>query len=240
MPTVLVVDDEANIRELVSLYLAAAGYSVATASNGAEALERFRAGPPDLVILDIMLPGAHGSEVCAAIRAESDVPVIMLTARAADLDKVVLLEAGADDYVVKPFSPPELVARVRAVLRRSGRAGPTDSLAGGPPPVTRPGDLRVGALAISPEAREVTVDGKSVLLTAREFDLLLAMAASPGVVFSRRQLLEVATGFDDFFHERGIDVHIRHLREKLGDEAAEPRFIETVRGVGYRVRKVER
>ncbi len=241
-PAVLVVDDEANIRDLVSLYLTAAGYAVATAADGLEALERLRADPPDLVILDIMLPGATGSEVCAAIRAESDVPVIMLTARTADLDKVALLEAGADDYVVKPFSPPELVARVRAVLRRSawGASVAQTPIGGAGDPAERPGDLRLGALTISPATREVTVDDESVVLTAREFDLLLAMAANPGVVFSRRQLLEASTGFDDYFHERGIDVHIRHLREKLGDDAAEPRFVETVRGVGYRVRKAER
>ncbi len=231
MPTVLVVDDEAHIREVVSLYLTAAGYTVITAADGAECLEAFAAQPPDLVILDLMLPLADGAEVCGRIRAHSDVPVIMLTARASELDKVALLEAGADDYVVKPFGPAELVARVRAILRRAPGSGRQDQ--------ATDEDLHLGALRISPATWEVTVDGEVVPLTAREFDLLLVMARRPGVVFSRRQLLEASTGFDEFFQERGVDVHIRHLREKLGDEAGEPRFIETVRGVGYRVRKAE-
>ena len=180
MPTVLVVDDEANIRDLVSLYLTAAGYTVVTAADGLDALDRFRSDRPDLVILDIMLPGASGAEVCAAIRRESDVPVIMLTARSADLDKVALLEAGADDYVTKPFGPPELVARARAVLRRSLRSATAEPPNAGSPDGERPDDISVGALTISHAAREVTVDGELVPVTAREFDLLLAMASNPG------------------------------------------------------------
>lgn len=236
MPTILVVDDEANIRELVCVYLTAAGYSVDTAEDGIEALARARSKDYDVIVLDIMLPGMDGSAVCAAIRRESNVPIIMLTARDTDLDKVAMLEAGADDYVVKPFSPPEFVARVRAVLRRGaghsgGGATTTPGTDGRAPAVC------IGGLTIDPATRDVTVDGKAVSLTTREFDLLYAMAAAPGVVFSRETLLERAVGFADFVDARGIDVHVRHLREKLGDEAASPRFIETVRGVGYRVRK---
>jgi len=238
VPTVLVVDDESNIRELVNVYLAAAGYTVECAADGVEALERFREVQPDLVVLDIMLPGMSGAEVCSAIRAESRTPIVMLTARSGDLDKVALLESGADDYVVKPFSPPELVARVRAVLRRTGgevdEAGAAGGVAGGAAGAAR---VVLGGLEIDPDAREVTVDGEPVALTAREFDLLLAMARRPGVVFSREQLLEAALGFSDYAEARGVDVHVRHLREKLGDDAANPRFIETVRGVGYRVRR---
>jgi DNA-binding response OmpR family regulator len=155
----------------------------------------------------------------------------MLTARDSDVDKVALLEAGADDYVVKPFSPPEFVARVRAVLRRTADA----TLVAGS--ANAEGGIVLGGLAISPAERSVAVDGVEVTLTAREFDLLLAMARVPGVVLSREQLLEHTTGEAGFADARGVDVHVRHLREKLGDAAAEPRFVETVRGVGYRVRK---
>jgi DNA-binding response OmpR family regulator len=236
MSNVLVVDDEANIRELVSVYLTAAGYSVTCVADGAEAVEEVRANQPDLVVLDIGLPGMSGAEVCSAIRQFSAVPIVMLTARNTDLDKVALLEAGADDYVVKPFSPPVLVARVRAVLRRGGVATAGGDGADGA--VAAPdATVAVGGLALDAEAREVTVDGEPIVLTAREFDLLMAMARRPGVVFSREQLLEAALGFSDYSEVRGVDVHVRHLREKLGDDAATPRFIETVRGVGYRVKR---
>jgi DNA-binding response OmpR family regulator len=236
MTSVLVVDDEANIRELVSVYLTAAGYSVACAADGREAVEIVRASEPDLIVLDIGLPGMSGAEACSAIRAFSEVPIVMLTARDTDLDKVALLEAGADDYVVKPFSPPVLVARVRAVLRRAGGGaasedGSTVARSAAEAVVT------VGGLSLDAEEREVAVDGVPVALTAREFDLLMAMARRPGVVFSREQLLEAALGFSDYSEVRGVDVHVRHLREKLGDDATTPRFIETVRGVGYRVKR---
>jgi DNA-binding response OmpR family regulator len=232
MPTVLVVDDEANIRELVSLYLTAAGFTVQCAADGPGAVEKTRRLSPDLIVLDIMLPGLTGAEVTAEVRAFSNVPIVMLTARDADIDKVTLLEAGVDDYVVKPFSPPELVARVRAVLRRAGAVGSSasDSSMG-------ESALELGGLQIDPDSRGVTVDGAPIALTAREFDLLLAMASRPGVVFSREQLLNAAVGFSDYAEARGVDVHVRHLREKLGDDAANPRFVETVRGVGYRVRR---
>jgi two-component system alkaline phosphatase synthesis response regulator PhoP len=227
VPSVLVVDDEANIRELVTVYLTAAGFDVRQASDGPRALESAAERPPDLIVLDIMLPGIDGMTVCRTLRETSRVPIIMLTARDTDLDKVALLESGADDYVTKPFSPPELVARVRAVLRRT-----QESLEVGAPSV-----IAVGGLQIDVAGRGVTVDGHLVELTAKEFDLLFAMAAEPGVVFSRDRLLEHAWGFSDFVEARGVDVHVRHLREKLGDVAGSPRFLETVRGVGYRVRK---
>jgi DNA-binding response OmpR family regulator len=227
MLTILVVDDEANIRELVRVYLTAAGYSVEVAEDGMEALAKARAHA-----FDLMLPGMDGAAVCRAIRAESRVPIVMLTARDTDLDKVAMLEAGADDYVVKPFSPPELVARIRAVLRRTAEAAGHASAG-----ANRGAPVAVGGLSIDPATRDVIVDGAAIALTTREFDLLYAMAGEPGIVFSRETLLERAVGFADFVDARGIDVHVRHLREKLGDDAATPRFIETVRGVGYRVRR---
>jgi DNA-binding response OmpR family regulator len=214
MPSILIVDDEANIRELVTVYFTAAGFDVRQASDGPGGLRSALDDPPDLVLLDIMLPGLDGSAV------------IMLTARAGDLDKVAMLESGADDYVTKPFSPPELVARARAILRRVQAA--TSSAAA---------PIRVGGLGLDHAERRVTVDGAEAALTAKEFDLLAAMAAEPGVVFSRERLLERAWGFAEYVDARGVDVHIRHLREKLGDEASAPRFLETVRGVGYRIRK---
>jgi DNA-binding response OmpR family regulator len=229
MSSVLVVDDEANIRELVSVYLVAAGFGVAHAASGPEAVEKEAALHPDLVLLDIMLPGLGGLEVCRAIRARSAVPIVMLSARGTALDKVALLEAGADDYMTKPFDPPELVARVRAILRRSQRPLPAEG-----PSAEK---FVVGGLVLDPGMREVSVDGRAIELTAREFDLLETMARSPGIVFSRGKLLDRVWGATDFVDERGVDVHIRHLREKLGDDATAPRFIETVRGVGYRVRR---
>jgi len=228
---VLVVDDEANIRDLVNLYLTSAGFDVEFAATGDEAVDKARSIAPDAIVLDVMLPGLPGDEVAKRVREFSSVPIVMLTARDAEMDKVALLEAGADDYVVKPFSPPELVARVRALLRRAGVS--EGAVAGSI--VARAVEL--GGLRVDPSTREVSVDSQPVTLTAREFDLLLAMAARPGVVFSREQLLDAAVGFSGFAEARGVDVHVRHLREKLGDDAAHPRFIETVRGVGYRVRR---
>jgi DNA-binding response OmpR family regulator len=221
MQRALVVDDEANIRELVAVYLQTAGFSVEQATDGAEALTKARHGSYDVVILDIMLPGIDGVEVCRRIREHSSVPIIMLTAREGDLEKVAALEIGADDYVTKPFSAPELVARVRALLRRAGAGRPI-------------GPLTVGGLSLDPGTREVTVDGRHTALTAKEFDLLHALLRNPGIVMTRETLLDAAWGFTEFVDARGVDVHIRHIREKLGDDAADPRFIETVRGVGYR------
>jgi DNA-binding response OmpR family regulator len=225
VPGILVVDDEANIRELVSVYLVAAGLEARGAATGPEGLEAALTTAPDLVLLDLMLPGKDGLEVCRRIRSASRVPIIMLTARDGDLDKVTLLEAGADDYITKPFSPPELVARVRAVLRRAVPEAPAAEV------------LSSGGLALDVARHEVTVDGREIDLTAREFALLETMLRSPGIVFARETLLERVWGTAEYVEERGVDVHIRHLREKLGDDAAAPRFIETVRGVGYRVRR---
>jgi len=225
MPKALVIDDEPNIRELVSVYLTSSGFRVEQTGDGRDGLSMALAGGYDIIILDIMLPGMNGAEVCRRLRETSAVPVIMLTARDTDLDKVALLESGADDYLTKPFSPPELVARARAVLRRVSS------------PSSIPGCMLIGGLQLDPATRAVSVDGGPVDLTAKEFDLLEIMMRDAGVVFSRERLLEAAWGFSDYVDARGIDVHIKHIREKLGDDAGDPRFVETVRGVGYRVRK---
>lgn len=226
MPSVLVVDDEANIRELVKLYFTAAGFEVRQAVDGPSGLQSAQNDQPDLVILDIMLPGMDGLTLCRTLRKSSAVPVIMLTARHTEMDKVALLESGADDYVTKPFSPAELVARARAVLRRASGGGAAEHEV-----------IVIGGLRIDAAEHDASVDGTAVELTAKEFALLKTMAAEPGIVFSRERLLELAWGFAEYVDVRGIDVHIRHLREKLGDDATSPRFIETVRGVGYRIRK---
>jgi DNA-binding response OmpR family regulator len=225
MQSALVVDDEANIRELVSVYLTSAGFAVEQAEDGVTGLMSALSGEFDIVVLDIMLPGLDGASVCRQLRETSSVPVIMLTARDTELDKIAALESGADDYLTKPFSPPELVARVRAVLRRTGAGAQAQE------------QLRIGGLTLNPSTREVAVDGQTVELTAKEFDLLAVMMRDAGVVFSRERLLEAAWGFSDYVDSRGIDVHIKHMREKLGDSALAPRFLETVRGVGYRVRR---
>jgi len=225
MPKALVIDDEPNIRELVSVYLTSSGFSVDQTGDGRDGLAMAVGGDYDIIILDIMLPGMDGAEVCRRLRETSAVPVIMLTARDTDLDKVALLESGADDYLTKPFSPPELVARARAVLRRASS------------PASIVGRMVVGGLSLDTATREITVDEVPIELTAKEFDLLEIMMRDAGVVFSRERLLEAAWGFSDYVDARGIDVHIKHIREKLGDDAGDPRFVETVRGVGYRVRK---
>ena len=222
-PLVLVVDDEARIREIARRYLEADGCAVIEASDGEEALARFEERQPDVVILDIMLPGIDGLEVLRRLRTRSDVYTIMLTARAEEVDRLVGLSVGADDYVTKPFSPRELAARVRAVLRRPR----------GSPPAAEDA-LRFDGLTIDEDRREVLADGHVVELSALEFDLLAALAKSPGRVFSRQRLLERVWGYDFYGDERVVDVHIRNLRRSLGDDADAPRFIGTVRGVGYR------
>jgi DNA-binding response OmpR family regulator len=225
-PRVLVVDDEAAIRDIVRRYLTAEGFEVAEAADGREALDRLRALQPDLVVLDVLMPGLDGLEVLRRLRASSDVYVIMLTAKAEEVDKLVGLAVGADDYLTKPFSPRELVARVRAVLRR-GRDAPAS------PPA---GDAECfDGLTIDTGRREVRVDGVVAELTALEFDLLAALAASPGRVYTRRQLLDRVWGWDHVGDERVVDVHVRNLRRALGDDATDPSFVGTVRGVGYRL-----
>ena len=222
-PTVLVVDDEEKIRNLVTSYLRAEGYEVMAVDDGAAAVDRVRRHQPDLVVLDIRMPGLDGIEALREIRTFSDVYVIMLTARAEETDKLIGLSVGADDYLTKPFSPRELVARVKAVLRRSRtRQESSDEV------------LIVPGLRIDRIRREVAVDDVQVSVTTLEFDLLAALAAQPGRVFSRTQLLEAVWGWDYVGDDRVVDVHIRNLRRALGDSANEPRFIGTVRGVGYR------
>ncbi len=209
---------------MVRRYLESEGFEIVEASNGAEGLDRIRATSPDLVILDIGLPDVDGIELLRQIRGRSEVPVIMLTARAEEIDRVVGLSVGADDYVTKPFSPRELVARIKAVLRR-GR-----SLAGGP--ITEV--VEFDGLSIDTAARTVVRDGRPVELSALEFDLLTALSAAPGRVFTRAQLLERVWGFDYYGVERVVDVHIGNIRKVLGDNPADPSFIGTVRGVGYK------
>jgi DNA-binding response OmpR family regulator len=221
---ILVVDDETNLRTLVGSYLRAEGYEVVEAADGLEAVDSVRRRRPDLVVLDVRMPGIDGIEALRQIRTFSEVFVIMLTARAEEADKVIGLSVGADDYLTKPFSPRELVARVKAVLRRSRgerRGGGDDELA-------FPG------LTIDLARRTVTVEDSPRDVTTLEFDLLAALASQPGRVFSRRQLLEAVWGWDFVGDERVVDVHIRNLRQALGDSATDPVVIGTVRGVGYR------
>jgi DNA-binding response OmpR family regulator len=225
--TILLVDDDEAVRKLLSFPLERDGYEVIQAADGVEALERFGESPVDLVVLDLMLPRLDGLEVCKQLRARSSVPIIMLTARDDELDKVLGLELGADDYVTKPFSIREFRSRTRALLRRS-RAPRHD-----------PGDLEgmvieQAGLAIDLSRRLVEVDGRPVQLTYVEFELLARLAARPGRVFSRRMLLEALWGSADFRDPRTIDVHVRHLREKLEADSRNPEYILTVRSVGYR------
>lgn len=222
-PRILVVDDEANIRRIVTSYLRAEGFDVAEASDGEAALAMFDRVAPDLVLLDVMMPGKDGIEVLREIRTKSDVYVIMLTARADETDSVIGLSVGADDYVTKPFGAKELVARVKAVLRRKRDPAP------------EPEDtMSLDGLTIDVARHEAKRDGEPVTLTALEFELLVVLAASPGRVYSRRQLLEHVWGWDYVGDDRVVDVHVRNLRKALGDDATNPRFIATVRGVGYK------
>ena len=219
---ILVVDDDKKIVDLVTLYLKRDGYTVLQAYDGQEALDTARRKRPDLIVLDLMLPELAGTDVCKLLRTESQVPIIMLTARATDEDKLRGLDLGADDYLTKPFNPRELVARVRAVLRRVH-------------PEETPGDdLRYGSLVISFLRHEVTVDGKPANLTPTEFRLLEAMVREPGRAFSRSELLDRAFGYDYEGVERTVDVHIMNLRRKIEPGGAEWRFITTVPGLGYR------
>ena len=223
MRQVLVVDDEPHIRTVLRGYLEADGFAVSEAGDGESALREVRRQPPDLVLLDVVLPGLDGLEALRQLRTFSDVYVILVTARTEEVDKLVGLGVGADDYITKPFSPREVAARVKAVLRRD--RGTREA------PATV---LRFDGLTLDSGAREVRVDGDLVALSALEFDILTALADAPGRVFSRRQLLEGVWGYDFYGDERVVDVHIRSLRARLGDDAASPRLIATVRGVGYK------
>jgi DNA-binding response OmpR family regulator len=219
---ILVVDDEPNIVDLARVYLEREGFRVESASDGAQALARLREREPALVILDLMLPEVDGYEVCRRTRARSEVPILMLTARDEDVDKIVGLELGADDYLTKPFNPRELVARVKAILRRSEHASR---------PASKP--IHVGDMTIDPGRHEVVLGEKPVALRAKEFDLLLALAEHRGLVLSREQLLNLAWGVDFYGETRTVDVHVAHLRKRL---AASPSVrIETVTGVGYKL-----
>jgi DNA-binding response OmpR family regulator len=221
--TVVVVEDDPNIADLVDLYLRQAGFRVLQSTDGAEGLDAVSTHDPDLVILDVGLPGdIDGLEVCRRLRAERPVPIIMLTARDGEIDRVLGLELGADDYVTKPFSPRELVARVRAVLRRFAHDG---SATDGPSTFT------FGPISIDTGRREVTLNGAVVVFAAREFDLLAHFADNPGLVLTRRQLLDAVWGADWIGDERTVDVHVRQLRKKLGDDLP----LDTVWGVGYRM-----
>jgi two-component system, OmpR family, alkaline phosphatase synthesis response regulator PhoP len=220
--TVLVVDDEPKIVEVVGDYLRSAGFSVTTAADGAHALASARARPPDLVVLDLGLPGVDGLDVARHLRRTSQVPIIMLTARREETDRVLGLELGADDYLVKPFSPRELLARVRAVLRRAEG------------PQTERERFVVGDVTVDTSRRQVTVGGRVVELTATEFDLLAGLARQPGRVFTRAQLLGAIHGVVFESDERTVDTHIKNIRRKLEPDAHRPRYLLTVHGVGYR------
>jgi DNA-binding response OmpR family regulator len=217
---ILLVDDEQNIRELAALYLEKEGFLVDFAANGRDAIQRFQLVQPNLVLLDVMMPGMDGFEVCRELRRESDVPVLMLTARSEDVDKIVGLELGADDYMTKPFNPRELVARVKAILRRydSGNR-PKNTIA-------------VGHLQVDKARREARIGGEMLNLRTKEFDLLVAFAENPGIALTRDQLLESVWGYDYAGETRTVDVHVQHLRSKLNGAGVQ---IETLRGVGYKL-----
>jgi two-component system response regulator ResD len=224
MNDVLIVDDEEHIVALVKHYLAQEGLATREAYDGAAALAAFRAAAPSLVILDLMLPGLAGTEVCREIRKTSDVPILMLTAKDDIVDKVVGFELGADDYLTKPFQPKELVARVKALRRRANRAAQPEKTA----------VLRFAALAIDPARRTVVVQGRALELRPKEFDLLLALARRPGQVLTREQLLNKVWGYDFEGFSRTVDVHVQHVREKVEAAGGNPGVIATVWGVGYK------
>ena len=221
--TILIVDDEKRIIDLAQMYLEQDGFQVMSATNGAVAQRLILRDKPSLVVLDLMLPGMDGLEVCRRVREKSDVPIIMLTARSEDIDKIVGLELGADDYLTKPFNPRELVARIRAILRRTDRGDSDEVL---------PATIVVGNLKVDAQRRRVEVEGRAVDLRMKEFDLLQTLADNKGLVFSRERLLNVVWGYDFAGETRTVDVHIAHLRHKL--KGMDP-VIETVWGVGYRL-----
>ena len=225
---ILIVDDEENIIELGRLYLENEGYKVEAANDGLEALRQFEHLKPALIVLDLMLPGLNGWEVCKKIRAVSETPIIMLTARTDDVDKIVGLELGADDYMTKPYNPRELVARVKAVLRRGKAQAPTANATAIDAPV-----LRAGPLSVDPARREARLGHKLLDLRTQEFDLLQTFVENKGLALSREKLLELAWGFDFFGETSTVDVHVAHLRDKLGDDSQVK--IETIWGVGYKL-----
>lgn len=229
MAKILVVDDEPNLLHSVAYSLRREGHEVITAADGEEALARARGERPDALVLDVMLPVMDGFEVCRQLRSDSTVPILMLTAKDSEIDRVVGLEIGADDYLTKPFSMRELLARVKAMLRR---AGMMHAQPAAPPEVLRGDDLEIDL-----HRRRVVCQGREIAMKPKEFDLLAFLMARPGRVFTRDALLEQVWGYDYGGITRTVDAHVRSLREKLGDDADAPRWIETVRGVGYRFRE---
>lgn len=230
-PTILVVDDERHILELVKFNLEKDGYQVSVAQDGKEAYNMARMEKPDLVILDVMLPEMDGFEVCRMIQKDSeisDIPIIMLTARSEEIDKILGLEIGADDYITKPFSPRELLARVKARLRRSARKQQE---------VEDSETIRMNGLVIDPQRFEVLLGGVKLDLTPKEFELIRILAKSPGRVLTRDYLLENIWGYEYMGDTRTVDVHIRHLRQKIETDPAKPMYIETVRGIGYKFKE---
>ena len=222
---ILVVDDEPSIGEVISLYLTQEGYDVRVVRDGQSALDAIAASPPDLLVLDLMLPKVDGLEITRRVRAHSSTPIIMLTARKEETDRIVGLEMGADDYVVKPFSPRELVSRVKAVLRRTQNTGPVD---GSNKPIS------FGAVTVDPRTRQVKVNNEEAALTVKEFDLLWALATHPRQVFNRDQLLDRVWGITEYVDPSTVTVHVRRLREKIETDPSNPQHILTVWGVGYR------
>ena len=224
---VLIIEDEKQIARLVRLYLEEAGFAVVETHDGAQAIPAFRHERPDLVVLDLNLPNVDGIDICRTLRKESDIPVIMLTARSDEADRLIGLEMGADDYVVKPFSPREVVARVRAVLRRLSRSG------------AQPEMMRVGSLMLDLAGYRATVGDRALTLTPSEFEILSTLTRNAGRVLTRLQLLEETQGVAYEGYERTIDQHIKNLRHKMEDETGQPRLIHTVHGVGYRLDPIE-
>jgi len=220
MPKILAVDDELNILELVRLYAEREGFTVETVSSGKKALSALHRFKPDLIVLDLMLPDIDGFEICRTIRAKSKVPILMLTARKEDTEKIVGLELGADDYLTKPFNPRELIARIRAVLRRSNQE------------ISEIEYIDLSGLHINLKGHEISVNSKPLTLRTKEFALLVTLAQNQGTVFSREKLLELVWGFDYYGETRTVDVHVNHLRDKLAGSGVS---IETLRGVGYKL-----
>lgn len=220
--SILIVDDEASVRKLVASYLVKEGFEVLEAADGRQAVDVARSRRPDLVILDLMIPEIEGTEVVRILRAESDVYILILSARTEETDKLVGLGLGADDYLTKPFSPRELVARVKALLRR-GKAAAKEEV------------ITAGAITVDRGRHQAQIDGRVLDLTAREFEILETLASRPGMVFTREQLLEQVWGYNYYGDARLVDVHIAKLRKKLEEDAAAPRYIKTVRGIGYKL-----
>ncbi|TDC44125.1 response regulator transcription factor [Micromonospora sp. KC213] len=221
---ILIAEDDPKQARLIQLYLEREGNRTLVAGDGRSALEQCQAHRPDLVVLDIMMPGTNGLDVCRTLRAGSDLPILLLTARTTEDDVLLGLDSGADDYVTKPYSPRELVARVRALLRRAGTVGAGDRKV-----------LTVGDLEVDPGRFEVRVAGRPVVLTAKEFGILEVLAANPGRVFTRAQIIDKAFGFDHFVLERTVDAHVMNLRRKIEADVTRPRYVQTVYGRGYRL-----